>query len=170
MEVWQAYLPTRQSDTMDIITNTLGTWVGVMLYRFLAARLSSRSDTGIQTERRAVLTQKLAGCRKAGGKRGGNRSRTKQRALPRREGPNAFFARIYELRVVVGRVSLTEPPAFQRARRRTRKNATTRTSRSRVEPDSGRRLGRHDQRILASKCAKLVGRDWRVNPGQVGEV
>ena len=38
MEVLQAHLPTRQSDTMDIITNTFGTWVGVMLYHYVAAR------------------------------------------------------------------------------------------------------------------------------------
>ena len=40
MEVLQAHLPTRQSDTTDILTNTFGTWAGVVLYRYLAARRS----------------------------------------------------------------------------------------------------------------------------------
>ncbi|MBZ5582679.1 MAG: VanZ family protein [Acidobacteriia bacterium] len=44
MEILQAYLPTRQSDTMDIITNTFGSWLGSMLYCLLAARGLFRGD------------------------------------------------------------------------------------------------------------------------------
>jgi hypothetical protein len=42
MEVAQAYLPTRQSDTTDIITNTFGTWLGVMFCRYAQGFLAKR--------------------------------------------------------------------------------------------------------------------------------
>jgi hypothetical protein len=46
IEVLQAFLPTRESGTTDLITNTLGTWVGVEAYNLLTPVLN-RFSSGV---------------------------------------------------------------------------------------------------------------------------
>jgi hypothetical protein len=44
IEALQAFLPTRESSTTDIITNTIGAWIGVVAYRLLAPTLARFSS------------------------------------------------------------------------------------------------------------------------------
>ena len=54
IEVLQSHLPTRYSGITDVFTNTLGTWVGVVLYRAVASPLARGLAARHWTERLGI--------------------------------------------------------------------------------------------------------------------
>jgi glycopeptide antibiotics resistance protein len=55
IEILQAYLPSRTSGVLDIINNTLGTYLGALLFRWplvqtYAAQLLRETSSGLAAE------------------------------------------------------------------------------------------------------------------------